>query len=615
MTRSTDLFLEYRKTRCKPALSELLRSHQDAVYSVCQHVLRHPQDAEDACQEVLLEVSRQVDAIEEPGSFAGWLYRTALHTALDFRRRRSRRRAREAAARRPGESRTPPESTEALYQSLASLDDASRRLVVEYYFGRRTLRELAADEGCSEVAVWKRIQSSRERLRKELGSVAVLSLEGIGMLRAPAGLFRKVLPMKGGAIMMISGATKLAIAIPVALVAGALLVGAFRPSGASARGVAPSALPKAQPPIAKGVPPPSAPPLLRSLPTPVAAVEARPALLRKPYPFDTSARAPSNAVGLAWKKLATRRITLDVEDLPAGELLQVIARTVELVIHADPDFDASGRVSFKAVDIGVDGALRLLLGPRSADFELQSDGTIHVGPQEKISGGFEREARTLEAPLQQLAFARWSMDQGWDGVRDQLDFSAQEAVLRAKRLVVSQGQSTLEEEIRRLEESAGVTVWLDPEPPAPEIRLPGQSVPAATFLQVVEEHSVGQHLDFLAKQNGRVAVAVDENSFRLMTPEKAAQYQASRQEEKRTYEGLLQSLGKGLEESGSYSVQSFFESIQASPGIPVVPSEEAWESSARVTLPAGSTVRQGLDAFKAEGYRWALSGGKVFIFK
>ena len=99
-----------------------------------------------------------------------------------------------------------------------------------------------------------------------------------------------------------------------------------------------------------------------------------------------------------------------------------------------------------------------------------------------------------------------------------------------------------------------------------------------TFLQAVEEKSVGQHLDFLAKQNGLVAVAVDENSFWLMTPEKARE-------------------------------------IQASSGLPVVPSEEAWESSAMITLPAGSTVRQGLDAFKAEGYRWAISAGKVFIFK
>ena len=69
MDFSTDLFLEYKKRPGRAALARLLERHQDAVYTLCYQVLRHPQDAEDACQEVLLEVSRQVDSVEEPGKF------------------------------------------------------------------------------------------------------------------------------------------------------------------------------------------------------------------------------------------------------------------------------------------------------------------------------------------------------------------------------------------------------------------------------------------------------------------------------------------------------------------------------------------------------------------
>jgi len=54
MSFSSELFLEYKKRPGNGALARLLECHQDAVYSVCRHVLRHPQDAEDACQEVLL---------------------------------------------------------------------------------------------------------------------------------------------------------------------------------------------------------------------------------------------------------------------------------------------------------------------------------------------------------------------------------------------------------------------------------------------------------------------------------------------------------------------------------------------------------------------------------
>jgi len=93
--------------------ARLLEHHRDAILRVCRRVLRHPQDAEDACQEVLLEIARQVDAIEEPERFAGWLYRTALHTALDVKRKRGRQRARDAAwGRSPVAA---PESAEALH--------------------------------------------------------------------------------------------------------------------------------------------------------------------------------------------------------------------------------------------------------------------------------------------------------------------------------------------------------------------------------------------------------------------------------------------------------------------------------------------------------------------
>ena len=102
-----DLFLEYKKRPGRARLAQLLERHQDAVYSLCYRVLRHPQDAEDACQEVLLEVSRQVDAIDQPAGFAGWLYRTTLHTALEVKRQRGRRKVREAVAGRA--DRTEPD--------------------------------------------------------------------------------------------------------------------------------------------------------------------------------------------------------------------------------------------------------------------------------------------------------------------------------------------------------------------------------------------------------------------------------------------------------------------------------------------------------------------------
>jgi hypothetical protein len=47
----------------------------------------------------------------------------------------------------------------------------------------------------------------------------------------------------------------------------------------------------------------------------------------------------------------------------------------------------------------------------------------------------------------------------------------------------------------------------------------------------------------------------------------------------------------------------------------MLPSEAAWNSGASFAIPPGSTLRQGLDALKAQGFRWALHDGKLFILK
>jgi hypothetical protein len=46
-----------------------------------------------------------------------------------------------------------------------------------------------------------------------------------------------------------------------------------------------------------------------------------------------------------------------------------------------------------------------------------------------------------------------------------------------------------------------------------------------------------------------------------------------------------------------------------------VPSEEVWNSDATLTVPAGASVREGLDLLKAQGCRWALRNGKILVFK
>ena len=70
------------------ALEELVRSIQDRIYGLALRMLYHPQDAEDASQEILIKVITRLDTFRKEGSFEGWVWKIAANHLLSFRRRR-----------------------------------------------------------------------------------------------------------------------------------------------------------------------------------------------------------------------------------------------------------------------------------------------------------------------------------------------------------------------------------------------------------------------------------------------------------------------------------------------------------------------------------------------
>jgi len=613
MSFSTDLFLEYKKRPGKPALARLLERHQDAVYALCHQVLRHPQDAEDACQEVLLEVSRQVDAIDEPDRFAGWLYRTALHTALDFKRKRGRQQVRERAAQRPGETTAEAaDASDALHRGLAGLDDTSRQLVVEHYFARRPLRELAAERGCSEVAVWKRIQNARERLKKSLGSAVVSALEGIGTVRAPAGLLKQAL-LRGGLTMAASTGIKFAIVAPLVLLAGggiAMMV--RRPPSAP---IDPP--PKQTVAAAPAVPFPAAGPVE---PSPAGATvprrsePAKAAATRRPYPYPAPrVAAGKEAAAHTWEILNSKRVDFDFSDAAVAEILEYVRRVTGLTIIVDPGAIDGEQVSFKVRDLLLDGALRLLLLPREKDYEIRSDGTLRIGKKQDIAGGYEREARELPDLQRLMGLARSMMDQGWDGLSP--EEPPKPAVPSGNRITVPQGETSLAVEIQRLEEEHRIQVQVDYPTTSAETFAAWRELMEKRFLQVVEEKSAAEHVEQLARRSGLVVVPQGGDSYRLTTVAQARKIREAEEERKRQAEENHLTLAKPLPETGPVGVQDLVDAMSRVSGWEVVPSPEVWDSGASVTLPSGTTLRGALDALKAQGFRWGRFYGKLFILR
>jgi RNA polymerase sigma factor (sigma-70 family) len=70
------------------ALEELVQRHQGWIHNIALRMLFHPQDAEDATQEILVKVMTRLSSLEGRSSFRTWLYRTVVNHVLNMKRGR-----------------------------------------------------------------------------------------------------------------------------------------------------------------------------------------------------------------------------------------------------------------------------------------------------------------------------------------------------------------------------------------------------------------------------------------------------------------------------------------------------------------------------------------------
>jgi RNA polymerase sigma factor (sigma-70 family) len=186
--------------RSSDRIPGLLRVYRERIYSLCLRVLRHPQDAEDAAQEVLLEILEGATRALGIRSFDDWVYRVALHTALDVRKKRARRFHYERFGPLWKESvRETARAHDALHEALSAMDDEHRRLVIRHFFEHCPLAELARESSCSTATIWRKIEEGKSVLKRSLQGAWTVSGSGLEQLLRST-------PSSGGLATPVSGA-------------------------------------------------------------------------------------------------------------------------------------------------------------------------------------------------------------------------------------------------------------------------------------------------------------------------------------------------------------------------------------------------------------------------
>lgn len=71
----------------KKALEKLIVHVQDRIFTLSLRMLYHPQDAEDATQEILIKMITRLDSYRGEGAFKSWVLKIASNHLLSYRRK------------------------------------------------------------------------------------------------------------------------------------------------------------------------------------------------------------------------------------------------------------------------------------------------------------------------------------------------------------------------------------------------------------------------------------------------------------------------------------------------------------------------------------------------
>lgn len=163
------------KTGDADAFTELVKTFQPVVFGIAFAVTRDPVAAEDVSQDAFIACWSHLDSLRKPEGFPCWLRQTTRNLARNWIRSTVyRRQLKErwtllaetlsSEARQDG-AQAQTEVSQRVMDALHSLPSGHREAMVLYYLQGRSSSEAAAALGVSEAAMRQRLKRGKDQLR------------------------------------------------------------------------------------------------------------------------------------------------------------------------------------------------------------------------------------------------------------------------------------------------------------------------------------------------------------------------------------------------------------------------------------------------------------------
>ena len=167
------------------AFEELIKGYKKSAYNIALRVMRNAEDAEDASQEALIKIFKNISSFNMESTFKVWMYRVVVNTCIDFKRRKNVNTlsidetidlgsGREIQREIPDESNNPDAliernyNTQLVNDAINMLEDDFKTIIILRDIKGFTYDEISQILSCNLGTVKSRLSRARKRLKELL---------------------------------------------------------------------------------------------------------------------------------------------------------------------------------------------------------------------------------------------------------------------------------------------------------------------------------------------------------------------------------------------------------------------------------------------------------------
>lgn len=178
------LLVDGLKTKQRAAFEHLVATYQHMVFNTALGIIHNHEEAEDVAQEVFIQVYESVNGFKGESKLSTWLYRITVTKALDWQRRKQRKKRFSVITSlfglnnevvtdppdfvHPGVLAENKERSAILFKAIDKLPDNQKVAFVLVKIEEQSYQEVADIMGTSVAAVESYMHRAKQNLRKLL---------------------------------------------------------------------------------------------------------------------------------------------------------------------------------------------------------------------------------------------------------------------------------------------------------------------------------------------------------------------------------------------------------------------------------------------------------------